>query len=56
MTLYQFYCFRCDRELEVNVSMEKRDDPQTCECGNLIFRKISFNGVVYSETHNGGMK
>lgn len=56
MTLYQFYCALCDRESEENISMDKRDEPLKCECGNLKFRKISFKGVVFSGTHNGGMK
>lgn len=56
MTLYQFYCFSCDRESEANVPMNLRDEPQKCECGNTKHRKINFRGVVYSATHNGGMK
>lgn len=56
MTLYQFYCAACDRESEANISIEKRDEPLECECGNIRYRKISFKGVVYSGTHNGGMK
>jgi len=56
MTLYQFYCFACESESEENVPMEKRDDPLECNCGNTKWRKFSFNGVVYSATHNGGMK
>jgi len=56
MALYQFYCALCDRESEENIPMDKRDDPLKCECGNTKYRKIAFKGVVYSATHNGGMK
>ncbi len=56
MTLYQFYCFGCDSEKEINVPIDLRDEPRKCKCGNYLHRKISFKGVVYSGTHNGGMK
>lgn len=56
MPLYQFYCALCHTESEQNVSIDKRDDPLQCECGDLKWRKIVFKGVVYSATHNGGMK
>lgn len=56
MALYQFYCVLCDRESEENISMDKRDEPLECSCGNFKWRKFSFNGMVYSATHNGGMK
>lgn len=56
MTLYQFYCFACDREQEINLPIEARDKPQECNCGNALQRKLKFKGVVYAGTHNGGMK
>lgn len=56
MALYQFYCFACDRDKEINVPMNLRDEPRKCECGSVLHRKISFKGMVYSNTHNGGMK
>ncbi len=56
MTIYQFYCFVCNKNKEINISMNLRDEPQKCECENILRRKISFKGVVYSNTHNGGMK
>lgn len=56
MTLYQFYCFACERKSEENIPIDKRDDPLKCICGSYKHRKIAFNGLVYSGTHNGGMK
>lgn len=56
MALYQFYCLFCDREEELNIPINLRDEPQQCECGKILQRKISFKGMVYSGTHNGGMK
>lgn len=57
MALYQFYCVLCDAESEENVPMDKRDEPLKCDCGNNYkYRKIAFKGLVYSATHNGGMK
>lgn len=56
MTLYQFYCVLCEKESELNVPIEKRDAPQECPCGGARQRKITFKGMVYSGTHNGGMK
>lgn len=56
MALYQFYCALCDKETEENIPMDKRDEPIECDCGKLKHRKIKFKGMVYSATHNGGMK
>lgn len=56
MALYQFYCFSCDKEEEINLPISIRDEPQKCECGRTLRRKLKFKGVVYSGTHNGGMK
>lgn len=56
MALYQFYCALCEKETEENIPMDRRDVPLKCECGNTKHRKISFQGMVYAGTHNGGMK
>ena len=52
---YQYECFACLKDCEKIVSIQDRDN-QTCQCGNIMHRKIVFNGIVYSATHNGGMK
>lgn len=52
---YQYECFLCDQDCEKIIPIKDRDD-QTCQCGNKMHRKIVFNGVVYSATHNGGLK
>lgn len=52
---YQYECFLCMRDWEKIVPIDDRDN-QMCICGNVMHRKIVFNGIVYSATHNGGLK
>lgn len=57
MPIYEYECFACLRSEEINVPIAQRDDIKDCDvCGNIRYRKISFNGTVWSPTTNGGMK
>lgn len=56
MPIYEYYCNYCMKLSEENISIDKRDNAVKCTCGNYKYRKISFNGTVWSPTANGGMK
>lgn len=56
MPIYTYKCFRCLEESEENVAIAQRDEPQECKCGNVKHRKISFSGLAWSPTANGGHK
>lgn len=56
MPIYAYYCARCDRDSEESVAIAQRDEPQDCECGNTKYRKLKFQGSVWSPTANGGHK
>jgi hypothetical protein len=61
MPLYTYYCYECtvaqkeEYEFERMVKIDQRDN-QFCGKGHHLTRMLDFNGSVYSETANGGMK
>ena len=50
---YPYLCVECDRETEVEKSLEHIDRPETCVCGHrmnrMISEKISFQGEKVAE-------
>lgn len=55
MPLFDYWCVDCKQSQERNVKIDEREN-QYCDCDNHLTRQISFNGAVFSETSNGGMK
>lgn len=54
MPIYEFWCSECQKTRELNVAIDDRDH-QTCECGEWLVRKLTFQGSVWAPTA-GGMK
>ena len=54
MPIYTYSCKTCDKTVEKNVSMERRDMVNCSECGYKLVRKIDRPGLVWSPTRNGG--
>ncbi len=52
MPIYEYQC-ECGNETEVRLSFEESDQPQTCECGEAMQRKMSPSSFVMKQTGNG---
>ena len=52
MPLYEYRC-ECGNEVEVRLSYEEADQPQTCECGKAMQRKMSVSSFVMKQTGRG---
>ena len=48
MPYYDFYCEQCDKELEINLPIAKRNDIIKCEqCQNTLTKKVSLITIGY---------
>ena len=52
MPIYEYYC-ECNKEKEVRLSFEDADQPQVCECGNTMRKKISLGSFTFKPTGKG---
>lgn len=52
MPIYEYYC-KCNKEKEVKLSFKDADQPQVCECGKVMERKISLGSFVMKPTGRG---
>lgn len=51
MPLYEFKC-GCGNEEEILLSIQDADQPQVCECGKVMRRKVSLSSFVMKPTGN----
>lgn len=40
MPNYSYTCIKCSRYVEINLSMDSRNEPQKCKCGGDLKRSI----------------
>ena len=52
MPIYEYYC-ECNREKEIRLSFEDTDQPQICECGRVMKKKISVSNFYAKPTGRG---
>lgn len=51
MPIYEFRC-GCGCEKEVILSLEEYDQPQICECGEVMQLKVSLSGFTFKPYAN----
>jgi putative FmdB family regulatory protein len=57
MPTYRYFCIECtSSDEERNVPMAERDAQLCATCQEPLVRKLTFTGIVYANTANGGMK
>lgn len=57
MPYYDFYCEQCDKELEINLPIAKRNDIIKCEqCQNTLTKKVSLITIGYDNFALTGKK
>ena len=52
MPIYEYYC-ECENEREVLLPLRDADQPQTCECGKAMRKKISLGNFAMKPTSRG---
>lgn len=52
MPIYEYHC-ECGNEKEVWLSFEDADQPQACECGKTMRKKISLSSFTFKPTGRG---
>ncbi len=52
MPIYEYKC-GCGNETEVRLSFEEANQPQTCECGEVMQRKVSVVSFAMKQTGKG---
>ena len=52
MPIYEYHC-GCGNEAEVRLSFGEAGQPQTCECGRTMRRKMSVSSFVMRQTGKG---
>ena len=52
MPIYEYYC-KCENEREVKLPFKDANQPQTCECGKVMQRKMSIPNFVMKPTGRG---
>ena len=52
MPIYEYYC-ECNNEKEVKLSFEDADQPQVCECGGVMRKKVSASSFTFKPTGRG---
>ena len=45
MPIYEYRC-KCGREIETYLPLSQRDNKQSCECGEVMQRKISIPAIA----------
>ena len=48
MPLYEFKC-ECGEEKEILLSFQDADQPQTCECGKVMRKKVSLSSFTFKQ-------
>ncbi len=51
MPLYEYQC-GCGNEKEIKLSFSEFDQPQVCECGNIMRHKMSAYSFTFKATGN----
>lgn len=52
MPIYEYKC-ECGNEKEVLLPFQDADQPQICECGKVMQRKVSVSSFVMKQTGRG---
>lgn len=52
MPIYEYYC-KCNKEREVKLSFSDADQPQVCECGKVMKKRMSVPSFVMKQTGRG---
>ena len=52
MPIYEYYC-ECNKEKEVKLSFQDADQPQLCECGKVMQKRMSVSSFVMKPTGRG---
>lgn len=52
MPIYEYHC-ECNKEKEVKLSFEDADQPQICECGKVMQKKMSVSSFTFKPTGKG---
>ncbi|KKL47268.1 hypothetical protein LCGC14_2337230 [marine sediment metagenome] len=52
MPIYEYQC-ECKKEKEIKLSFKDADQPQVCECGEVMQRLISASSFVMKQTGKG---
>ena len=52
MPIYEYHC-ECNNEKEVKLSFRDADQPQECECGKVMRKKMSIPNFVTKPTGRG---
>jgi len=51
MPIYEYHC-ECEKEREVRLSFKDADQPQVCECGKTMRKRMSAPNFVMKPTGN----
>ncbi len=51
MPIYEYHC-ECNKEREVKLSFNDADQPQVCDCGKVMQRKVSLSSFTMKSTGN----
>ena len=49
MPIYEYYC-KCSKEKEVLLPFKDADQPQVCECGETMRKRISLSRFAFKPT------
>jgi len=52
MPIYEYYC-KCGYEGELVLPLQKSDEPQLCECGKVMRKKMSTYSFKFKPTGRG---